>query len=280
MDHLRWSQQPKLQRPVLLTAFEGWNDAGDAASSAIRFLSDRWRARSFAEVEAEAFYDFTQARPLVRLDESSRREIVWPRNRFSAASVPGLDGDVILLDGTEPALMWRTFCDQVLDVARRYDVQLVLTLGALISDVPHNRPVQIYGVGYDTDAVSRLGVEQSTYEGPTGIVGVLHDQCQQAGLPSASLWAAVPSYVHSAPSPKAALALVEKVSSLLDVQIPVTDLEIAAAAYERQVNKVVESDEDTADLVRQLEQRYDELGESGALVEEVEKFLRDTAPDE
>jgi predicted ATP-grasp superfamily ATP-dependent carboligase len=146
--------------------------------------------------------------------------------------------------------------------------------------VPHNRPVQIYGVGYDTDAVSRLGVEQSTYEGPTGIVGVMHDFCHEARVPSASLWAAVPSYVHSAPSPKAALALVEKVSSLLSVQIPVTDLEIAAAAYERQVSKVVESDEDTADLVRQLEQRYDEMDDSGSLVEEVEKFLRDTAPDE
>ncbi|MEA3218415.1 MAG: hypothetical protein QOJ19_4571 [Acidimicrobiia bacterium] len=280
MEHVRWSQEPNLRRPVVLVAFEGWNDAGDAASSAIRFLSDRWRARPFADIDAEPFYDFTQARPLVRLDDSQQREIVWPRNRFSGATVPGLEGDVILLDGTEPALLWRTFCDQVVGIVRRFDAQLLITLGALISDVPHNRPVQIYGVGYDTDAVSKLGVEQSTYEGPTGIVGVLHDRCRREGIASASLWAAVPSYAHSAPSPKAALALVEKAADILKVNIPVTDLEIAAAAYERQINKLVASDDETADLVRQLEQRYDEMDESGALVEEVEKFLRDTAPDE
>src|SRR4051812_18964181 len=213
MDHLRWSHHPELRRPTLLVAFEGWNDAGDAASSAIRFLKDRWQARRVADIEAEAFYDFTQARPSVRLADGQHRHIEWPRNRFSAATVPGIDGGVVLLDGTEPALMWRTFCEQVLDVARRFDARLLLTLGALISDVPHSRPVQIHGVGYDTDAVSRLGVEPSTYEGPTGIVGVLHAHFRDAGVPSASLWAAVPSYVHSAPSPKAALALVHKVGA-------------------------------------------------------------------
>jgi proteasome assembly chaperone (PAC2) family protein len=280
MDHLRWSQQPDLRRPILLVAFEGWNDAGDAASSAIRFLKDRWQARPFADIDAEAFYDFTQARPNVRLADGQHREIEWPRNRLFSASVAGFDGDVVLLDGTEPALMWRTFCDQVLDVAQRYDAQLMLTLGALISDVPHSRPVQVYGVGYDTDAVSRLGVEPSTYEGPTGIVGVLHAHFRAAGVPSASLWAAVPSYVHSAPSPKAALALVNKVSAMFDLSISTTDLEIASAAYERQVNKVVADDEDTVELVRQLEARHDEMDDSGSLVEEVERFLRDSAPDE
>jgi predicted ATP-grasp superfamily ATP-dependent carboligase len=280
MDHLRWSREPELSRPVLLVAFEGWNDAGDAASSAVRYLRDRWQARPFADIDAEAFYDFTQARPHVRLVDGQHRRIEWPRNRFFAASVTGLDGDVVLLDGTEPALMWRTFCEQVLEVARRHEAQLLLTLGALISDVPHSRPVQIYGVGYDTDAVARLGVEPSTYEGPTGIVGVLHAHFREAGVPSASLWAAVPSYVHSAPSPKAALALVNKVGAILRVPIATTDLEIAAAAYERQVSKVVADDDDTTELVRQLEERHDEMGESGSLVEEVERFLRDSAPDE
>jgi proteasome assembly chaperone (PAC2) family protein len=280
MEHLRWSQQPKLRRPVVLAAFEGWNDAGDAASTAIRFLADRWHAQPFADIDAEPFYDFTQARPQVQLDDDNQRELIWPRNRFSAAHVAGIDGDIVLLDGTEPALLWRTFCNEVLEVAQRYEAQLVITLGALISDVPHNRPVQVFGSGYDTDAVSRLQLEPSTYEGPTGIVGVLHDRCQSAGIASASLWAAVPSYAHSAPSPKATLALVEKVGSLLNVGIPATDLEIASAAYERQINKLVADDEETAELVQQLEQRYDEMDGGGSLVEEVEKFLRDTAPDE
>jgi proteasome assembly chaperone (PAC2) family protein len=276
MDHVRWTTRPPLHEPVVIAAFEGWNDAGDAASTALRYLTERWRAEPFAEIEAEPFYDFTTQRPQVRLNDGQHREIVWPRNRFSAASVPDL-GDVILLDGTEPALLWRTFCRQVLAVARRYDAQLMLSFGALVSDVPHSRPVEIYGVGYDTDAVERLGVEASTYEGPTGIVGVLHAECRDSGIASATLWGAVPSYVHGATSPKAALALIEKTSQLLSVQVPTTDLEIATAAYERQVNKLVSQDDDTMELVKQLEQRYDEMGNPTALVEEVERFLRDRA---
>ncbi len=277
MEHLRWVDKPALQRPVLVAAFEGWNDAGDAATTAVRFLRDRWKAETVAEIEAESFYDFTTHRPQVRL-EGAQREIVWPTNTLSAAKVPGLDQDILLLDGTEPALLWRTFCKQVIEVVNHYQVDLVLTCGALISDVPHTRPVQIFGVGYDTDAVERLGVEPSTYEGPTGIVGVLHDECRKAGVASASLWAAVPSYVHSAPSPKAALALVAKVASVLGTSLPATDLEIASAAYERQVNQLVADDDETADVVRQLEERYDEVAEgTEVLVEEVEKFLRDAA---
>jgi predicted ATP-grasp superfamily ATP-dependent carboligase len=277
MEHLRWLDRLALERPILIAAFEGWNDAGDAASTAVRFLRDRWKATPVADVDAEAFYDFTTHRPQVRL-EGGQRRIVWPTNRISAARPAGLDQAVLLLDGTEPALLWRTFCAQVLEVVRHYEVDLVLTCGALISDVPHSRPVQIFGVGYDTDAVERLGVEPSTYEGPTGIVGVLHDECRKAGVASASLWAAVPSYVHSAPSPKAALALVAKVADVLGTSVSATDLEIASAAYERQVNQLVADDDETADVVRQLEQRYDEVEEGGeTLVEEVEQFLRDAA---
>jgi proteasome assembly chaperone (PAC2) family protein len=278
MEHLRWAASPDLQRPVIVAAFEGWNDAGDAASTAVRFLADRWGAEHLADIDAEAFYDFTTHRPQVLLDDEGQRRIQWPRNRLSAARLPGL-GDVILLDGTEPALLWRTFCRQVLNVARRFDAQLLITLGALISDVPHSRPVEIYGTGYDEAAMDRLGVAASTYEGPTGIVGVLHNECKDIGIPSASLWAAVPSYVHSAPSPKAALALVEKAAQLLEVQVPTTDLQIATAAYERQVSNLVSQDDDTADLVRQLEQRYDDMGDPAALVEEVEQFLRDRNDD-
>lgn len=274
MEHLRWSAQPQLQQPVVIAAFEGWNDAGDAASTALRFLADRWRAEPFASVDAEAFYDFTTHRPQVRLDDEGQRSIVWPRNQLSAAHVSGL-GDVILIDGTEPALLWRTFCRQIVGVARRFDASMVLTFGALISDVPHSRPVEIHGSSTDVELTERYDFEPSTYEGPTGIVGVLHSELAEVGIKSASLWAAVPSYVHGAPSPKAALALVDKVTGLLDVNMLTTDLQIATAAYERQVNTLVSDDDDTADLVRQLEQRYDEMSDPAALVEEVEQFLRE-----
>lgn len=274
MEHLRWSDRPELQRPVLIAAFEGWNDAGDAASTAVRFLAERWRARPFATIDAEAFYDFTTHRPAVQLDDEGKRTITWPRNQFLTASVPNL-GDVILLDGTEPALLWRTFCRQVLTVATRYDVSMVLTFGALISDVPHSRPVDVFGSSSDAELSEKYHFEPSSYEGPTGIVGVLQAELQEAAIASASLWAAVPSYVHGAPSPKAALALVEKITGMLDVGLATTDLQIATAAYERQVNNLVSDDDDTADLVRQLEQRYDEMADPAGLVEEVEQFLRD-----
>jgi proteasome assembly chaperone (PAC2) family protein len=279
MEHLRWSSEPNLRRPIILAAFEGWNDAGDAATTAVRFLGDRWQARAFADIDAEPFYNFTQSRPMVELADGQSRRLVWPRNRLSAAAVKGLDGDVIVLDGTEPSLMWRTFCEQVIGVAQRYDAQLVITMGALLSDVPHTRPTQIFGSGYDAESIDRFDVEPSTYEGPTGIVGVLHAACRDADLPSASLWAAVPSYLRSSRSPKAALALVSKVGEMLGIDVPTTDLEIAAAAYERQVSQLVEDDEETLGLVRQLEERYDEMGNSGALVEEVEQFLRGQSDD-
>ncbi len=274
MEHLRWSAEPELRRPVLIAAFEGWNDAGDAASTAVRFLAERWRAEPFADIAAEAFFDFTTHRPSVHLDDEGQRTIVWPRNRFLHAHVAEL-GDVILLDGTEPALLWRTFCTEVLAVVRQFDVSMVLTFGALISDVPHSRPVEVHGSSTDAELSARHHFETSSYEGPTGIVGVLQNELNKAGVVSASLWAAVPSYVHGSPSPKAALALVEKVAGMLDVGLPTTDLQIASAAYERQVNTLVSDDEDTAELVRQLEQRYDEMSDPGGLVEEVEQFLRE-----
>ncbi len=274
MEHLRWSDQPELRKPVVVAAFEGWNDAGDAASTAVRFLVDRWRAKQFASIDAEAFYDFTTHRPQVRLDDDGQRSIEWPRNRLCWADVPGV-GHVILLDGTEPALLWRTFSRQVLNVVRRYEASMVLTLGALISDVPHSRPVEVYGSSSDEALTARFNLEPSTYEGPTGIVGVLQNELRDTGVLSASLWAAVPSYVHGAPSPKAALALVERLATMLETSLMTTDLEIATAAYERQVNTLVSDDSDTADLVRQLEQRYDEMSDPASLVEEVEQFLRD-----
>ncbi|MDH4169778.1 MAG: PAC2 family protein [Acidimicrobiia bacterium] len=290
---LRWLNEPDLRRPVLICAFEGWNDAGEAASSAASFLVRRWNGEPLASIEAEDFYDFTTARPLVTLDEERERHITWPENTFTALTVPDSADDVIVLSGTEPQLRWRTFCEQILEVARRTDARMVITLGALLTDVPHTRPVPVYGRADDADIAGDLELEVSTYEGPTGIVGVLHGACQDAGLPAVALWAAVPSYVSGATSPKAALALLERLQALLDVSVVTTDLQIASAAYERQVDQLVAEDDETAEYVAQLEAAHDHELEFGPfeeeaddegpfeeadpdeLVAEVEQFLRD-----
>lgn len=277
MEAVRWDAKPRLRRPVMIAAFEGWNDAGDAASMAARYLRDHWQARPFATIDPEEFFDFTTTRPEVRLVDGVTREIVWPTNEFSAAALPASAHDVVVLLGTEPQLRWRTFCTEVLDVARHLGVELVVTLGALLADVAHTQPVQITGAAADPAMAERLGLQRSRYEGPTGIVGVLHDALRRAGLPSASLWAAVPHYVAGTPSPKAALALVRRAGALVGVSVPTADLETAAAAYERQVTQVVESDEEVAAYVHQLEQQpiEDELPTGDALAAELERFLRE-----
>ena len=282
MDHVRWHDRPKLHRPVLVAAFEGWNDAGDAASGAVRYLRDRWGARPFAALDPEEFYDFSTTRPEVRLSEGITREIVWPVNEFSAATLPNGSGDVAVLLGTEPQLRWRTFSDQIVDVARALGVELVMTLGALLADVAHTRPVKITGTAADDELVARLDLTRSTYEGPTGIVGVLHDACGRAKLPSASLWAAVPHYVAATPSPKASLALIERAARLLSTSVMTADLQTRALDYERQVSEIVASDEDVAAYVQRLESSADqddmadmELPSAESLAAEVERFLRD-----
>jgi len=279
MDHVSWSEHTTLNKPIIITAFEGWNDAGDAATTAASFLRDRWSAETLATLDPEIFFDFSTTRPAIQLLDGAHREIRWPDTVFSASGVPGMDRDVVVMLGSEPQLRWRTFCEEVVAIAQKIDASMVITLGALISDVAHSRPVEIYGVGYDTDVVRELDLEQSNYEGPTGIVGVLHAACRDAGITSASLWAAVPGYVPSAPSPKAALALVERVLQMLRTDVVTTDLEIATAAYERQVDELVGEDEDTSAYVRQLEERHDDLDKGDDLVEEVERFLRDSNPD-
>lgn len=275
--HLRWQRRPPLRAPILIAGFEGWNDAGDAASSAIEFLRDRWDAEPFADLDPEDFYDFTATRPRVQFNDGLEREIVWPANTFSSVTLPGTDRDIIILTGTEPQLRWRTFCDQIIHVARMLQVRRVVTLGALLAEVPHSRPVSVFGTAYTDDVIAQLGLSPSRYEGPTGIVGVLHTACQAAGLESASLWAAVPTYLPGAPSPKAALALVERAAQLVDTQVTTTELEIASASYERQINELVEEDDETAEYVEQLEQRYDDddITDVDGLVEQVERFLRD-----
>jgi proteasome assembly chaperone (PAC2) family protein len=260
MDLLRWdgpeASRPILDRPILVAAFEGWNDAGDAATTAARHLSERWQTRRFASIDPEEFFDFSSTRPTVSLN-GGRREIQWPANEFHVGRTPS-GRDVIVLLGNEPQLRWRTFCALVLEVAQWAKVELVLTLGALLADVPHSRPVRVTGTAADPALVATLGLERSRYEGPTGIVGVLHEAFGVAGIASASIWGAVPHYLPGTPSPKVALALVQRAGELLDSTVSTIDLEIATAEYERQVDEVVEADEDMVRYVRQLEENHDE----------------------
>ncbi len=279
MDPLHWIDRPTLRRPVLVAAFEGWNDAGDAASSAAHYLAQSWDARPFAEIDPEEFFDFTATRPQVHLEDDLTRRIEWPLNTLASASVPGRGHDAVFFHGSEPQLRWRTFCEKVVGAAKQLDVELVISLGALLAEVAHSKPVRVTGTAVDPELVSRLGLQRSRYEGPTGIVGVLHDAFSRAGIPSASMWANVPHYLAQTPSPKAALALVSRTAELLGTRVQTTDLEIASSSYERQVSELVEADEEAAAYVAHLEEagpEDDETFPSGeSLADEVERFLRD-----
>src|SRR5438270_854418 len=255
MQPLQWDHRPDgLRAPAVVCAFKGWNDAADAASSAITFVAGALGAQRFATIDAEEFYDFQNTRPQVKMVDGHARRIVWPEVELYEARVPRAPRDLVLLVGHEPSLKWRTFSRVIADLAEALGTQLVVTLGALLADFPHTRPISVTGMATDTDLVMRLGLTRSSYEGPTGIVGVLHAACQDSGLPSASLWAAVPHYIAAAPNPKAALALVRKLEGLVGVAVDATELEGAAADYERQVNLAVQSDPDIQAFVERLEQ--------------------------
>jgi proteasome assembly chaperone (PAC2) family protein len=285
MEIVRWDQRPQLRRPVLIAAFEGWNDAGDAATLAVQYLCETWGARRFASLDPEEFYDFTTTRPQVKLVDGITRTIEWPGNELWAASVPGTGRDVVLLQGVEPQLKWRTYCGAVLEVAEFLRVELAVTLGALLADVPHTRPVRVTGTAHDTELATRLGLQRSRYEGPTGIVGTLQDACAKTGIPSASLWATVPHYVHQVPSPKAALALVERSAALLGARVNPLELRVAADTYVTEVSARVADDEDATAYVTQLEEADDleqrteaaegALPSADTLAAEVERFLRE-----
>jgi proteasome assembly chaperone (PAC2) family protein len=251
MEHVRWLAQPKLQRPMVVAAFTGWNDAGDAASNAVRHLIEGWGAQVLAEIDPEEFTDFATVRPHVRLVDGRTRSIVWPTVGVWSASTPG--GDVILVLGPEPALRWRLFSQQLVGVAQQHGAGMVLTLGALLADVPHSRPVQLIGTATDPDIIARFDLQRSRYEGPTGIVGVLHDACQQADVASASLWAAVPAYASQVPSPKASLALITRTCGLLGTPTPVGRLGQEALEYEGRVSALVNDDDDLTGYVARLE---------------------------
>ncbi len=278
-EELRIASRPSLERPTLIAAFRGWNDGGQGASLAAGYLAKLWGAERFAEVDPENFFDFQATRPHVTLEEGVTRRIDWPATVFYHGRPPGLDHDVVLLLGIEPNLRWQTFTDIVVRFAKELNTELVVTLGALLADVPHTRPCPVTGTASDEQLVERLGLSASRYEGPTGVVGVLHDACRGVDLPSVSLWAAVPHYVSLTPSPRAALALCERLGDLLGVSIETEELEEASAAYVDQVSEAVSSDPDTATYVEELEARADEILEedvpSGeALAAELTRFLR------
>jgi predicted ATP-grasp superfamily ATP-dependent carboligase len=280
MDELHIENRPELERPVLIAAFRGWNDGGQGASLAGAYLARAWAAQEFATIDPESFYDFQATRPMVSLVDGYTRKIEWPENSFLHAPLPGGGRDAIILLGVEPNLRWRTFSELITGLAKDLGVELVLTLGSLLADVPHTRPAPVTGSATDPELIDKLGLQASRYEGPTGMVGVLHDACSRAGLKSASLWAAVPHYVSLTPSPRAAKALVDRLSDVLGAEVDTAELDEAAEAYAQQVSEAVAADEETSAYVQDLERRVDELEESDipsgdALAAELTRFLRE-----
>jgi len=295
-DPLVMFEEPDgLRQPVLIVAFSGWNDAAEAATTAARFLGQLWPSHPLASIDPEEFYHFGLTRPYVRFKADSRteREIVWPSTDFSLARSPALDRDVIVGVAIEPHLKWRTYCGAVLDLVRRSGAALVLTLGALLAEVPHTRPVRLVGGAYDPALAAKLGIRPTRYEGPTGIVGVLNTLCREAGVATASLWANVPHYVSGVENPKAALALVRRVLSLLGTEGDLSELVEATQQFERNLEEVVRQNPKIAEYVRKLEVRPPEEGEavepplaqgdelppSADIVAEIEQFLRQQRPE-
>jgi proteasome assembly chaperone (PAC2) family protein len=269
---------PELRSPILIAAFEGWNDAADAASSVVDHLIKVWDARVVAAIDPEEFYDFQMNRPVVGTNDAGMRRITWPSTQLSVASPPGALRDVILLRGIEPNMRWRQFCAELLAGADELGAEMVVTLGALLADTPHTRPIPVSGTTTEPELADRLKLEQSNYEGPTGIVGVFQDACVQLDIPAVSFWAAVPHYVAQPPCPKATLALVGQVEDLLEISIPLDDLPEEARAWERGVDELAEEDEEIGDYVRALEETRDtaDLPEASgeAIAREFERYLK------
>jgi proteasome assembly chaperone (PAC2) family protein len=280
-DELRIFERPALERPVLITAFRGWNDGGQGASLAGGYLARSWDATRFAEIDPEQFFDFQATRPQVSLVDGLTRQIDWPENAFYYTRVPGTDRDAVLLLGVEPNLRWRTFSELVVGLATELQVELAVTMGSLLADVPHTRASPVTASASDPHLIEALDLQPSRYEGPTGIVGVLHDALRRAGIASVSIWAAVPHYVSLAPSPRAALALCDKLGELLATDLDTTELQEAADQYAEQVTEAVSTDAETQAYVEELEQRtdaiesVDDLPSGESLAAELTEFLRE-----
>lgn len=283
-----------LRRPILILAFGGWNDAAESATTAVRFLGQAWAGEVFARIDPEDFYHFGLSRPYVRFKTGSKseREIVWPATEFSLCRAPSLDRDVIVGVAIEPHLRWRTYCNAVLALARQCGASLVLTLGALLAEVPHTKPVRLVGGAYDPELAARLGIRPTRYEGPTGIVGVLNTMCRDQDIPTASLWANVPHYISGIENPKAALALVRRVLTLLNAEVDLSELEEATRQFDQNLAEIVSQNAKIAEYVRKLERKkpeedeapaaepVDELPPAADLVAEIEQFLKRHRPEQ
>ena len=286
MEALKWiTDPPELRSPVLVAAFAGWNDAASAATTALEAVAISLGAERVAEIDPEEFYDFQVSRPTIRMAEGEAREVDWPANNIFAAVAPTAERDIVLVNGIEPNLRWRTFAGAVIEAAERMNVEMVVTLGALLADVPHTLSVPITGLASDPDLVERLSLSRSSYEGPTGIVGILHDACRRRGMTSASLWAAVPHYVAAVPNPKAALALLRRLEGFTGIAIEASELEEAMGRFETQVDRAVASNPEIEDLVRRLESEQaeedemseDEVPSGDAIARDFQRFLRQKA---
>lgn len=289
VEHLRIEPTPPLKDPVLIVAFAGWSDAAQAATSAARFLAGAWEANRFADIDPEEFYDFTEQRPTVRLVEGNLREITWPQNECYYYRRDGAEHDFLVLVGIEPSLRWKLFTELVLEIIRRHNVSMVVTLGGLLADVPHTRPVRVTGSASSEAAAAKLrglAVSASRYEGPTGILGILHDALRRHDIAGASIWANVPHYISAAANPKATVALLERLQTLFDLDLDLRELRRAAERFDSEVTEAVSGDDDAAAYVRQLEERTDAeqpaeaeppagpLPSGDVVVRELEEFLR------
>jgi proteasome assembly chaperone (PAC2) family protein len=278
-------QIPLLRDPIMIMAFSGWNDAAEAASGAVEHLLSGWRDKNddvlpelIAEVESEDFYDFQVNRPVVSIDDSEIRSITWPSTQVFGMAIPSMKRDLVIVTGVEPSMKWKSFTSDLLDLADDLEVSLIVSLGSLLADTPHTRPISVTGTGAHPSIANRLGVSVSKYEGPTGILGIIQDGCMRRGIDAISLWAAVPHYASNAPSPKATLALINTLEEFLNIKIPLSDLPDRADAWEREVNDLAADDSEIADYVKALEESKDaaELPEvSGdTIAREFERYLR------
>ncbi|QYN31785.1 PAC2 family protein [Pseudonocardia sp. DSM 110487] len=271
---------PRLVDPVMIAAFEGWNDAGEAASTALEHLELSWDAAPLASIDPEEYYDFQVTRPHVRLTDGVTRKIEWQTTRLSVAQLPGTERHVVLINGIEPNLRWRSFCRELLGYVEKLGVTKVITLGALLTDTPHTRPTPVSGISYDKSSAGELRVEPSSYQGPTGIVGVFQNACVEAGIPAVSFWASVPHYVSQARVPKAAVALLHRVEEVLDVEVPLGGLPEQAEEWERTVSEMAEADDEVREYVRQLEEQAEAEGDAlpeadgDAIAADFERYLR------
>jgi proteasome assembly chaperone (PAC2) family protein len=287
MDPLIWEGEPPVLRsPMLVCAFAGWNDAASAATTALEAVAASLDSEVVGRIDPEEFYDFQVNRPTIRLIEGQTREIDWPANTIVAAPAPTAERDLALLSGVEPNVRWRSFADTVLKAAERLGAEMLVTVGALIADVAHSRPVPITGLASDPDLVENLGLSRSSYEGPTGIVGVIHDACRRRGLASASFWAAVPHYVSAVPNPKAALALLRRLEGLTGIAIEASELEDAVETFDEQIDRAVAANPEIEELVRRLEEAQEETFELGQdmpsaddIAKEFQRFLRQRGSD-